>query len=488
MSQYILAIDQGTQSNKITIFDLQGKILCSQSQALRPFHLGPNGVVEHPDDDLWDSLQKTCQDLMKKFPGKAEDIIAIGLGSIRFNRVVLRKDGNLAQPVISWLDSRTHAPYKKEVADAAYLTTSTGYLTWRLTGQHLDTVSNYYGWPVDMDTWDWSTNDQLYQYFNVTPKMLFKLVTPGSLLGTITAQAAQKTGLPQGTPVFATANDKAVEALGTGLPLSQDLLLSLGTYVTSMMQGDKFWPYGSSKHFWSNFADIPHEYLYESNGISRGMWTVSWFANQFQEIGAAQGKSTLDVLTAEAKEVPPGCDGLMALMDWLPATDRYFRKGAFIGFDGRHTRAHMFRAILEGLAMTEKQFSLAMIEELKHPVKKLIVTGGGAKNDVFMQLIADIYDLPTQRNAVIDAAGLGAAINAAVGVGVYANYAEAIQQMVHPQDIFQPIAANVARYQAIYERYSTLHQLTDPVMKHLATINGVAQEKEPGAPIVASWD
>lgn len=90
-----------------------------------------------------------------------------------------------------------------------------------------------------------------------------------------------------------------------------------------------------------------------------------------------------------------------------------------------------------------------------------------------MQLIADIYDLPTQRNVVIDAANLGVAINASVGVGVYANYVEAIQQMVHPQDTFQPIAANVARYQAVYAQYSTLHQLTDPVMKHLATINGV---------------
>lgn len=93
-------------------------------------------------------------------------------------------------------------------------------MTSRLTGQHLDTVSNYYGWPVDIDTWEWSTNDQLYQYFNVTPKMPFKLVTPGSLLGTITAQAAQKTGLSQRALVFATANDKAFEALGTGLSLS----------------------------------------------------------------------------------------------------------------------------------------------------------------------------------------------------------------------------------------------------------------------------
>ena len=111
--------------------------------------------------------------------------------------------------------------------------------------------------------------------------MLFDLVMPGDLLGHVTPEASRHTGIPAGVPVYATANDKAVEALGCGLRSSGTLLVSLGTYTASMTMGKRNIVDASS--FWSNFACIPHEYLYESLGIRRGMWTVSWWRDMLGE-------------------------------------------------------------------------------------------------------------------------------------------------------------------------------------------------------------
>jgi sugar (pentulose or hexulose) kinase len=489
MDRYILAIDQGTQSNKLTIFDLQGNALWQEHQPLKPLHTAAGGVVEHPDDDLWTSLQAASRALMAKFDGDVNEILAIGLGSIRFNQLVLKANGDLAQPAISWMDDRAHQIYEKTTDDAVYVTASTGYLAYRLTGNRIDTAASYIGtWPIDMDKWDWTDEDMMFDFLNLPRTSLFKLVKPGGILGNVTEETAAATGLPKGLPVIATANDKAVEALGAGLKTGPDLLLSLGTYTTSMLQGNENHPFGTTRYYWTNFADVPDEYLYESNGVYRGMWTVSWFAKQFQGIGDATHESTLDVLTREAATVPPGSDGLLTILDWQPAADRPFRKGAFIGLDERHNRGHMFRSILEGLAFNLLDYSTAMLKELDRKVDRLVVTGGGAQNDIFMQLIADIFNLPAQRNVITDAAGLGAAINAAVGIGEYRTYDDAIAAMVKPADSFAPQADAVAQYAKVYEKYKNLHQLTDPVFKDLQTINGVAERGKVGEPLIASWD
>ncbi|WP_171025047.1 FAD-binding protein [Lacticaseibacillus zeae] len=384
---------------------------------------------------------------------------------------------------------RAHQIYEKTTHDAVYVTASTGYLAYRLTGNRIDTAASYIGtWPIDMDKWDWTDEDMMFDFLNLPRTSLFKLVKPGGILGNVTEEAAAATGLPKGLPVIATANDKAVEALGAGLKTGPDLLLSLGTYTTPMLQGNENHPFGTTRYYWTNFADVPDEYLYESNGVYRGMWTVSWFAKQFQGIGNATHESTLDVLTREAATVLPGSDGLLTILDWQPAADRPFRKGAFIGLDERHNRGHMFRSILEGLAFNLLDYSTAMLKKLDRKVDRLVVTGGGVQNDIFMQLIADIFNLPAQRNVITDAAGLGAAINAAVGIGEYRMYDEAIAAMVKPADSFAPQANAVAQYAKVYEKYKNLHQLTDPVFKDLQTINGVAERGKVGLNQILKFD
>ena len=137
--------------------------------------------------------------------------------------------------------------------------------------------------------------------------MLFELVMPGAVLGHVTAAAAAATGLPAGLPVIATANDKAVEALGSGSLDEHTALVSLGTYIAAMVHGRE--NRQDAQHFWTNFGCVPRKYLYESHGIRRGMWTLSWFMDllgpEFAAAAEAAGVSREDVLEREAERGPP---------------------------------------------------------------------------------------------------------------------------------------------------------------------------------------
>jgi sugar (pentulose or hexulose) kinase len=186
---------------------------------------------------------------MAGFAGDRPDIVAVGLCTIRFCRALLAADGSLAEPVLSWMDERVSRPYEPGNPLVRYVTTSSGYITHRLTGQFVDAAANYQGvWPIDQDTAAWSGDPAAYAATGMARDMLFDLVPPGGRLGQVTPAAAGATGIPAGLPVYATANDKAVEALGSGLKEDGGVLLSLGTYIAAMTigssarsAGDSYW-------------------------------------------------------------------------------------------------------------------------------------------------------------------------------------------------------------------------------------------------------
>ena len=136
-----------------------------------------------------------------------------------------------------------------------------------------------------------------------------------------------------------------------------------------------------------------------------------------------------------------------------------------IGFDGRHTRAHIYRSILEGVALTMKKYIFDMVEEVGVNIEKVIVTGGGSGSDLFMQIIADVLEIPTVRNEVNGAAGLGSAICAAVAAGVYPDFETAVENMVRVSDRFEPIAENSELYGKMYPIYWDITNHTDAVLK-----------------------
>lgn len=474
--KYIIGVDGGSQSSKVLIFDLEGNIVCEGKQDLQPMSLPQPGIAEHPDDDLWDSIAVASKKAMECFPGNIKDIIGLGLCTIRCCRALLKEDGTLVSPVMSWMDTRLGRPYQHLDPSVKYVTTTSGYITHRFTGEFKDTAANYEGeWPIDKDTWQWCEDSEIFKKFNIPREMLFNLQMPGDISGYVTKEASKATGIPAGIPVVATANDKAVEALGAGLITENTTLVSLGTYIGGMVNGHE--NLKNTTYFFSNLASVPNKYLYESFGIRRGMWTVSWIKDLLGDEVALKAKAlgipAEEYLNREAEKVPAGSDGLMTVLEWLAPPVAPYKKGLMIGFDGRHTRAHMYRSILEAIALTMKNHIDAMCIELNIELENIVISGGGSNSALFMQIFADVFGLPASRNVVNSSASLGSAICVAVAVGVYDNYDTAIEKMVRIRDEFQPIYKNTDLYKRMNDEvFKNITNHTDEILKKLYPIFG----------------
>lgn len=462
MPSYVVAIDNGSQSTKVSIVDERGAIHSSARVRLAPTEYPAPGRVVHPGDDVWESICRACRLAFERFTGDRHCIVGVGLCTIRFCRALLNSDGSLAQPLLSWMDERVGRPHIDD-PPVSWVTASSGYVTHRLTGRHGDTAANYQGqWPFDQATWRWSTDPAAYARSGVRPDQLFELVDPGESLGTITAQAAAATCLPEGVPVFATANDKAVEALGAGLVSRDDVVISLGTYISAMTLVDTA---GDGDRYWVNCGCIPRQYLAESEGIRRGMWTVSWFRGLVDCSGSGgSGEYDMEsVLDAEAAEIAPGSDGIRAVLDWLAPPEHPSRRGALIGFSGAQTRAHIYRALLEGIAFTMSDAIASMADELGRDFHRIIVTGGGASSQILPGLFADLLGVPVLRTEVGDAAGTGAAICAAVGSGLHSGWDQAARAMVRWREPVLP-----SESAAEYTRLRKEHRRVRQMVRHLS--------------------
>jgi sugar (pentulose or hexulose) kinase len=467
---YLVGVDCGTQSAKVVVYDAHGTAVARGQQPLRPMERPRHGVAFHPDDDLWTAIGSASRQAMVAFTGDRADIVGVGICPIRCCKTFLRADGTLVEPVMSWMDDRAYQPYLPDDPSLAYATTASGYIAHRFTGRFSDTAANDIAiqWPIDTDTWQWSDDPAAYASLGVTRALMVELQQPGDVIGPLTAEAAAHTGLPAGIAVVHTANDKAVEMLGSGSLGDTTALVSLGTYIAAMVHGSQ--NHRDPQHFWTNFASVPHRYLYESNGVRRGMWTLTWFLDllgpEMAAHAASLGRSREEHLELEAATVPAGSEGLMTVLDWLATTDKPFRKGMMLGFDARHTRGHVYRSILEAIALTMKHHVDAMTVELGIDLTEIVVSGGGSHSPLFMQIFADVFGIPASRSVDGGGAALGAAMCAAAATGVHADIPTASAAMSTPRESFVPDPVGTHVYARIADTvYHSIRDHTDALFE-----------------------
>jgi sugar (pentulose or hexulose) kinase len=469
MSRYVMGIDNGSQSTKVAIYDVEGNEVAFGSYQLSETLSPEPGVVIHPDDDLWDSVYGAMKNCLANFTGNPKEIAGIGLCTIRCCRVLLKGDGHLAYPAISWMDSRLNQPYVHSDNQVKYVTTTSGYLGFRLTGEFKDSAANYeVHWPLDRESLDWSPDEEVFKAYGLKREMVFTLVKPGEKLGTLRQELADEFGLNLDVPVVATANDKAVEALGSGIKDDGTIMISLGTFISSMLLRDEYKE--NAVNFFPTLACIPFKYVYESNGIRRGMWTVSWFKKLIGEElvteAAKLGISEEDYLNRKAQNVPVGSDGLITILDWLSTPSEPYRKGIMMGFDQRHTKFHIYRSILEAISYNIKNNIDGMVAEIDVTLKDVVVIGGGSKSDVLMQIIADLFGLPVHRREGSSVACLGAAICACQHLSIYSDFYEAAKLMVKTQTTFLPKHENHVLYNTVNESIvKQVRKHTDEIFK-----------------------
>jgi sugar (pentulose or hexulose) kinase len=310
----------------------------------------------------------------------------------------------------------------------------------------------------------------------VRREQLPELFKPGERLGSITAEASRHTGIPEGLPLIAAGADKACEVLGAGGVEPSVACLSYGTTATINTTRRKYLetiplipPYP---------AAIPDRFNTEVM-IYRGFWMVSWFKQEFglremqraTELGVEP-----EVLFDElVNSVRPGSMGLMLQPYWSPGIREpgLEAKGSIIGFGDVHTRAHLYRAILEGLAYALRQGKEQIEKRSGTAITRLRVSGGGSQSDAAMQLTADIFGLPAERPHVYETSGLGAAIDCAVGLGLHPDFPSAIRAMTRVGQVFQPDPQAQRTYDRLYrEVYQGMYKQLRPLYRKIREITG----------------
>jgi sugar (pentulose or hexulose) kinase len=288
--------------------------------------------------------------------------------------------------------------------------------------------------------------------------------------------------LPLGLPLIAAAADKACEVLGSGGLEPHIGCLSYGTTATINTTHRRYTevtplipPYP---------AAVPDAYNMEIQ-IYRGYWMVSWFKREFglreKQLAMDRNVEPEDLFNRLVDEVPAGSMGLTLQPYWSPGlrAPGPEAKGSIIGFGDVHTRAHLYRAILEGLAYALREGKERTERRTKVPVTELRVSGGGSQSDAALQITADIFNLPTARPHTYETSGLGAAIDLAVGLNLHPDFETAVTAMTRVQEIFEPNPAHREIYDGLYERvYKQMYARLQPLYEEIRRITGY-----PEAPI-----
>lgn len=510
----VLAIDNGTQSIKAMAFDMDGRMQGIVKIPFEPYFSERPGWAEQDPLLYWDLLCKACQGLWKDKKIDKERIAGVCVTTQRGTVINVDKSDKPLRPAILWLDQRKTqgvepigglwgllfklAGAKRMVAhfqaeaEANWIRANqpdiwdrthkflllSGFLNYRLTGAYADSMANQVGYlPFDFKRLTWSKKtDWKWRGIGIAHEKLPGLYRPGETLGHVCAAAARQTGIPQGLPVIAGASDKACEVIGSG-SLSPDIgCISYGTTATINVTHAKYVepvfllpPYPSS---------VPGHYSLEIQ-IFRGFWMVSWFLKEFgykEQVKAEQtGTEAEKLFDSLIESTPPGNSGLMLQPYWSPGVvfPGPEAKGSIIGFGDIHTRGHVYRAILEGLGYALREGRERIEKRTRIPIRQLRVSGGGSQSRHAMQVTADIFNLPTSRPHLYETSGLGAAINATVGAGLYPDHAAAIKAMTHIGDRFDPIPENHRLYDRLYKKvYKKIYTRLQPVYKNIREITG----------------
>jgi sugar (pentulose or hexulose) kinase len=213
--------------------------------------------------------------------------------------------------------------------------------------------------------------------------------------------------------------------------------------------------------------------------IYRGYWMVSWFKREFglneQRLAAQRGVEPEDLFDDLVYSVPPGSMGLILQPFWSPGLKipGPEAKGAIIGFGDVHTRAHLYRSIIEGIAYALREGKEKTEKRSGIPITELRIAGGGSQSNAAMQITADIFNLPVSRPSIYEASGLGAAINAAVGMNYYSDYESAIKNMTSIGKSVEPNPENIHLYDDLYKRvYLPMYKRLKPLYEEIRDITG----------------
>ncbi len=490
-----LGIDVGTGGTRAVVIDPDGRVVASATAEHVPFVSTRTGWAEQDPEDWWRATITVVRKVLSQ--SSSDEIKAVGLSGQMHGLVLLDQSDEVLRPAIIWCDQRTDSQCKSltELVGANRLIELTcnpaltgftlpkmlwvrewepevwrsvrsvllpkDYVRLKLSGDRATDVADASGTLLfDVKARRWSS--EMLSASEIDDRLLPRVYESPEVTGSISSAGAEATGLRAGTPIIAGGGDQAANAVGMGIVRSGAASSTIGTSGVVFASTNKplLDPKGRVHTFCHAIPDRWHVM-----GVTQGAGlSLRWFRDQF---GAADGAgcNSYDTLTKEASLVSSGSDGLIwtpyLMGERTPHLDP-FAKAALVGLTASHTRAHIVRAILEGVAFSLRD-AFEIFNEMGVQVEEIRLGGGGARSRLWRQIQADVYGQPVNTVAAEEGAAFGAALLAGVAAGIWSSVDAACDTVVRIADHLEPNAESVKILAQQYERFKQIYPALKPI-------------------------
>jgi len=486
MASKVLGIDVGTGGTRAVLLDQAGRVLGAATAEHAEMASPQLGWAEQDPRDWWRAARVAIEECLTAAGATGAEVSAVGLSGQMHGLVLLDATGEVVRPALLWCDQRTEEECReitervgaKRLIDLVANPALTGftlpkiwwvrkhepepwsrvrsimlpkdYVRFKLTGARATDVADASGTLLfDVVRRRWSA--EMLEASDLGAEILPEVFESPEITGRVTKDGAAASGLREGTPVVAGGGDQAAGAVGMGIVAPGNVSATIGTsgVVFAATSEPVVEPKGRIHTF---CHAIPRRW--HVMGVTQGAGlSLRWFRDQFA------GGASYDSLMIEAAAAPAGSDGLLwapyLMGERTPHLDPNAR-GALVGLTAQHTRAHVVRAILEGVAFSLRD-TLTIFRGLGVPVKSIRLGGGGARGYLWQQIQADVYGLPVDLVAAEEGAAYGAALLAGVGAGVWPSVDAACETAVRVAKRVEPIAENVELMKRRYEEYRKVY-------------------------------
>lgn len=505
----LLGIDIGTSATKVIITDEAGRVVASATETYPLQTPHPNWAEQDPHD-WWAATCAAIRGACASGGVRPADIGCVGLTGQMHGLVLLDREGKVLRPAILWCDQRTADECRRiteAVGGAARLRELTcnpaltgftapkviwvrdhepelygkirkillpkDYIRFKLTGEYATEVSDASGTLLfDVRGRRWSRD--VLNTLGIPEDWLPRCYESPEVTGRVTREAACETGLAEGTPVVGGAGDQAAGAVGSGIVRPGAISVTVGTsgVVFAYMDEAALDTEGRLHTF---CHAVPSKW--HAMGVTLGAGgSMRWFRDMLceseMEVGRCAGIDPYELITAEAAQAEPGCEGLVFLPylagERTPYPDPNAR-GVFFGLSLRHTKAHMARAVMEGVAFSLRD-CLELVKALGVSMGEVRVSGGGARSALWRQIIADVLGTPLVMLKVAEGPAYGAALLAGVGTGVFTSVPEACDLAIETDGVTEPNPPVVAVYDEYHDLYRALYPWLKPAFERLAGV------------------
>ncbi len=491
MANKTLGIDVGTGGSRAVLVDAAGKVLASATSEHAAISAPEIGWAEQDPRDWWRATCAAIKECLQLARVRANEIASVGLTGQMHGMVLLDEQGEVLRPAIIWCDQRTEGEGRAiteqvgarrliELTANPALTNFTltkiwwvqrkepqiwsrvrtvllpkDYARFRLTGARACDVADASGTLLfDVAHRRWSAT--MAEISGIDPGILPQIFESPEISGRVSDEGARATGIRADTPVVAGAGDQAAGAVGMGIVQAGAVSATIGTsgVVFAATAKPTMDPQGRIHTFCHAVPGRWHVM-----GVTQAAgFSLRWFRDEL--CGGVNGnRVSYDELTAEAAKTKAGADGLLWLPylmgERTPHLDPDAR-GALVGLTAQHTRGHVVRAILEGVAFSLRD-TLTIFRELNLPIDSIRLGGGGARGKLWRQIQADVYGMPVEILEAEEGAAYGAALLAGVGAGVWPSVERACETAVKVAQVVEPDPARVEIMNRRYEQYRALY-------------------------------